>query len=64
MNERHRVSFVEYGLQYFGCFINFPESLSSISLEDIEQRNKNVKRLGDVLTDTRLALVISKVHCR
>lgn len=55
-------TFVEYGIQYFGCFINFPESLTSISLEDIEQRNKNVKRLGDVLPDTRLALVISRVH--
>ncbi|OBZ12802.1 DUF4304 domain-containing protein [Bacillus sp. FJAT-26390] len=54
--------FVEYGLRYFEYFINFPESLTSTSIEDIEQSNKNVKRWGELPTDIRLALVISRVH--
>lgn len=54
--------FVEYGLQYFEKFSNFPECLTSISIKDIEQWNKNVKQLGDTLTRVRLSLVLSKVH--
>ncbi|WP_161601557.1 DUF4304 domain-containing protein [Paenibacillus luteus] len=55
-------TFLEYGLRYYGYFIHFPESLTSISIEDIEQSNKNVNRLGELPTNIRLALVISRVH--
>ncbi len=54
--------FLEYGLQYFEEFSNFPECLTNISIKDIEQWNKNVKRLGNKYTRERLALVLSKIH--